>query len=113
MKNMNLNDWMLVELLPRDFAAAKYTVGQDLTEEQAKEIVRIIARSVNFKLDSPKARKRLSRIGSPYRDFVVCMILLMTAGESNTKWCDMLWFALDSNLRFACHNVMLGKMLGT
>ena len=112
MTKMNLDHWMMMELMPRDFAAAKYTVGQDLTEEEAKEIVRIIARSVDFKLDSSKARKHLSRIGSPYRDFVVCMILLMTAGENNTKWCDMLWFAMDSDLRFACHNVMLGKMLG-
>ena len=36
---MNLNKWMMKSMLPMDMAAAKYTVGQNLTEEQAKEII--------------------------------------------------------------------------
>ena len=43
---MNLANWMMMELLPMDMAAAKYIVGQDLTKEQAKEIIQIIAHSV-------------------------------------------------------------------
>ena len=112
MKKMNLANWMMMELLPMDMAAAQYTVGQDLTKAEAKDIIRIIARSVDFQLDKPAARKCLNHIGSPYRDFVVCITLLMIAGESNPKWSDAIWEALGSNLRFACHNVMLGKMLG-
>ena len=112
MKKMNLANWMMVELLPMDMAAAKYIVGQDLTKEEAKDIIQIIARSVGFHLDKPAARKCLNIIGSPYRDFVVCITLLMIAGESNPKWCDTIWGAMDSKLRFAFHNVMLGKTRG-
>ena len=112
MKKMNLTKWMMMEMLPMNMAAAKYTVGQNLTEVQAREIVQMIAHSVDFQMDKPAARKYLNRIGSPYRDFVVCITLLIIAGESNPKWCDAIWGVMDSDLRFACHNVMLGKMLG-
>ena len=36
---MNLNKWMRKSMLPMNMADAKYTVGQNLTEEQAKEII--------------------------------------------------------------------------
>lgn len=112
MKKMNLANWMMMELLPMDMAAAKYTVGQDLTKEQSKEIIQIIARSVDFQLDKPAARKYLNLIGSPYRDFIVCITLLMIAGEPNPKWKTAIWSAMDANLRSACHHVMLGTMRG-
>ena len=112
MKKMNLANWMMVELLPMDMAAAKYTVGQDLTKEEAKDIIRIIANSVDFQLDNPAARKCLNLIGSPYRDFIVCITLLMVAGEPNPKWKTAIWGAMDANLRSACHHVIRGTMRG-
>ena len=111
MNKMNLNDWMRMEFLPGDFAAAKYTVGQNLTEEQAKEITRIIARSVDFKLDVPSVRKNLSIIGTPYRDFITCMTHLMLVGKANPKWETALWNALDSQLQKACHTVILSHIM--
>lgn len=109
---MNLNNWMAMEWLPRDMMAEKYVVGQDLTREQAAEVIRIIARSAGFKLDQLKARKSLHVVGTPYRDFVTSMLLLMLAGKPNEKWADMLWNAMDAGLQNACDTVMAAKIMG-
>lgn len=103
---MKLSNWMAMQWLPMDWMAEKYTVGQNLTREQAAEVVRIIARSVDFDLNKPRKRKDLCEIGNPYRDFVVCITTLMCEGRSNEKWCDMIWEALEPKLRAACTIVL-------
>ncbi len=103
---------MMLEWLPRDMMAEKYMVGQDLTDEQAAEIIRIIARSVSFKLDLPKARKNIHLVGTPYRDFITCILLLMYAGKPNEQWADALWNAMDRGLQKACNTVMVNKVMG-
>lgn len=103
---MKLSNWMMMEFLPRDKAADKYIVGQDLTNQQAMEIIRIIARSTNFNLDSPWARKDLQIVGSPYRDFITCMVLLIFAGTPNLKWIEAFENVMDADLRDACTDVM-------
>jgi hypothetical protein len=112
MKNMALNKWMMLEWLPRDMMAEKYTVGQDLTTEQANEIIRIIAHSVGFNLNLPQARKNLDRVGTPYRDFITCMVLLILAGKSNIRWAEILWNTMDAGLQHACNTVMVAKVMG-
>ena len=109
---MKLSQWMMMEWLPRDMAAEKYVVGQNLTKDQAAEIVRIIAHSVNFKADKRQERKNLHVVGSPYRDFVTSIVLLMCAGKKNKKWGEMIWDALDPGLQNACQTVMIGKIMG-
>ncbi len=111
MKNMKLTTWMKNNLLPMDMEAHKYTVGQSLTEEQAKEIVRIIAHSVDFELDDPGAKEKLCLIGSPYRDFVVCMTMLMLAGSFNPKWEETLWGMLDDDVQTASHTILFAKIM--
>lgn len=112
MENMTLSKWMMLEWLPRDMMAEKYTVGQDLTTEQASEIIRIIARGVGFKLDLPQARKNLGRVGTPYRDFITCMVLLILAGKPNNRWTEILWNTMDAGLQYACNTVMVAKVMG-
>lgn len=90
---------------------AKYTVGQNLTEEQAKEIIQIIACSVDFQMDQPGAKTNLCRIGSPYRDFVVCITQLMLAGSFNEKWENVLWNALDDDIRTASHTIIFSYIM--
>ena len=111
MKKMNLNKWMMKSILPMNMAAAKYTVGQNLTEEQAKEIIQIIACSVDFQMDQPGAKTNLCRIGSPYRDFVVCITQLMLAGSFNEKWENVLWNALDDDIRTASHTIIFSYIM--
>ena len=107
---MKLSNWMMMEFLPRDKAADKYIVGQNLTTEQAREIIHIIARSVEFYLDFPWARRDLHVVGSPFRDFTVSMVLLILAGATNEKWFSMLWNAMDDGLHDACNDVMYAMM---
>lgn len=103
---MNLNNWMAMQWLPMDWMAEKYTVGQDLTREQAAEVVRIIACSVDFDLNKPMARSDAFKIGNPYRDFVVCIVLLMRAGGHNPKWSNTIWDAMNPRLRTVCSDVI-------
>lgn len=112
MENMKLSNWMMLNWLPRDMMAEKYTVGQDLTAEQASEIIRIIARSVGFRLDRPQERKNLNSVGTPYRDFITCMVLLMLAGKPNPHWGETLWDTMGAGLQHACNKVMVAKVMG-
>ena len=110
MNKMKLSNWMAMQWLPRDMMAEKYQVGQDLTREQAAEVVRIIARSVGCNLSKRGTKKELNEIGNPYRDFVVCILLLMKAGGANHKWESMIWAAMGANLQAACKTVVLQNM---
>lgn len=112
MNKMKLSRWMMMEWLPRDMLAEKYVVGQNLTKDQAAEIIQIIARSVGFKLTDPLARRNLTEIGTPFRDFTTCILLLMHAGDFNNKWRNMLWDTLDPGLQEACQAVMIAQIMG-
>ena len=112
MNKMKLSRWMLMEWLPRDMMAEKYVVGQDLTKDQAAEIIQIIARCVGFNLTSPLSRRKLNEIGTPFRDFTTSILLLMHAGGFNNNWRNMLWDALDPGLQDACQTVMIAKVMG-
>ena len=81
------------------------------TEEQAKEIIQIIARSVDFQMDHPGAKTNLCRIGSPYRDFVVCITQLMLAGSFNDKWENVLWNVLDDDIQTASHTIIFSHIM--
>ena len=109
---MKLSQWMMMEWLPQDMAAEKYVVGQNLTKDQALEIIRIIARSVNFNMNFPWGRKSLDQVGTPFRDFTTSILLLMHAGKPNKKWSETIWDALDPGLQEACKAVMITKFVG-
>lgn len=115
MKNYNngipLALWMRKNLLPKDKMAEKYTVGQDLTKEQAEEIAQIIALSVNFQLEQPSAKTKLCCVGSPYRDFVVCITQLMLDGSFNAKWEETLWDVLDDDIQTASHTLLFSYIM--
>lgn len=111
MNKMNLSTWMITKWLPSDVAAEKYVIGQNLTQDQAAEIIQIIARSVNFNQAFPWARSNLKQIG-PYRDFAMSILMLVHAGSFNHKWSDMLWDSLDPSQQDACESVMMAKVMG-
>lgn len=115
MKNYNngmpLALWMRKNLLPKNKMAEKYTVGQDLTKDQAEEITKIIAFSVNFQLEQPSAKTKLCCVGSPYRDFVVCITQLMLEGSFNAKWEETLWNVLDDDIQSAIHTLLFSHIM--
>lgn len=105
-KNMKLNDWMKMEMMPDVEGAEQFFIGQTLTREQAKSIMRIIAQSMGFNVRDPKARKHLKIVGSPYRDFIVSYMLLMLAIDSPcSNWFNMLWDVLAPADQQACQKI--------
>lgn len=107
MTNMTVKQWMTKEWMPRVEGADQYKIGQSLTKEEAKSIMRMIAQSHNFNLQQPSARKHLSVIGSPYRDFIVSYTLLMIAGaHCCSNWKNSLWNALVPADQAACNKII-------
>ena len=105
--NMTLEQWMIKECMPRVDGADQYKIGQPLTKEEAKDIMRMIAQSHNFNLQQPSARKHLKVIGSPYRDFIVSYTLLMIAGtHCCSNWKNSLWDALIPSDQAACNKII-------
>lgn len=75
----------------------KYVIGQKLDEHQAKELVRLIAESVDFDMESAEARNEKFELGYPYRDFCAGILMLLVAVGVNdvNNWRLSLWFALS------------------
>lgn len=92
-----LKDWMTLALMPTVPGAEKYTFGQDLTDAQAKEILEMVAQSLDFDLTSASARQAPFVYGEPYFDFIVAYsLLMMQAWRENPRyWTRSLWLALS------------------
>lgn len=104
---MHLPKWMMLNLMPWVKGANKYTIGQTLTENQAEDLKRIIAQSMDFEIDSPSARKGLDIIGAPYRDFIVSYVLLMMATmDCDSVWANALWKRLWLVDQLACQKII-------
>ena len=92
-----LQEWMKYAWMPNVAGAEKYRIGQKLTEAQAKDIMRIVAKSMEFSLDSTRARQKTFTNGDPYYDFIGAYLLLMfQAGPYDmSNWKRNLWNALS------------------
>lgn len=99
MKNeySTMKEWMEFAWMPAVAGAEKYTIGQGLTPEQAQDIMRIVAESMEFDLYSNSDRNRPFTHGEPYYDFIGAYSLLMVqVGPENTNhWAWKLWQALS------------------
>ena len=93
----NLKDWMKFTLMPTVPGAEKYTLGQNLTDVQATEIMEMVAQSMEFDLTSTSARQMPFTYGEPYFDFIVAYTLLMMQAfrENPRNWTRSLWLALS------------------
>ena len=104
---MPLPQWMMLKLMPSVKDANKYTIGQTLTAEQAEELKQIIAKSMEFEISLHSARKDLDIVGTPYRDFIVCYVLLMMAtADCDSDWANALWSRLWLVDQLACQRVI-------
>ena len=112
MKNHNftgmpLPQWMMMGLMPSVKGACKYTIGQNLTADQAEDLKQIIAKSMGFNISSSSARKDLDIIGAPYRDFIVSYTLLMMATtDPDSDWASALWNRLWLTDQVACRKII-------
>lgn len=94
---MKLNEWMETKWLEYVPGAEEYYMLQKLTEEQAFEILCIIAESTGFDILSEESRQGRLDNEHPYRNFMSgYMCLLVEAGPTDVNnWRKTLWSVLN------------------
>ena len=105
-KKYTVADWMENEGIPRNNAAAKYVVGQNLTYVEAKELIRMIAQGMGFMEEHPGQHNAWGRASDPYRKVIYKYARLVCARKKrNSNWDHMLWVALDEEDQIACNDL--------
>lgn len=95
-KTIKLNEWMAAVWLDPVPGAERYCMLQKLTQKQAAEIMSIIAKSVEFNMNSKSSRQGQLDLDHPYRQFLGgYMSLLVESGPTDVNdWRRSLWRAL-------------------
>ena len=105
-KKYTVADWMENEGIPRNNAAAKYVVGQNLTYAEAKELIRMVAQGMGFMEEHPGQHNAWGRTCDPYRRVIFKYAHLIEARKKrNSNWDHMLWVALDEEDQIACNDL--------
>ena len=105
-KKYTVADWMENEGIPRNNAAAKYVVGQNLTYAEAKELIRMVAQGMGFMEEHPGQHNAWGRASDPYRRVIFKYAHLIEARKKrNSNWDHMLWVALDEEDQIACNDL--------
>jgi hypothetical protein len=105
-KKYTVANWMEEQNIPCTAEAAKYMVGQNLTYEQACDIVRMIRQGMGFDEEHPGQHNEWRRGGDPYRQVIFQYAQLIEARKKRgSNWDRMLWIALDEEDQIACNDV--------
>ena len=105
-KKYTVANWMEDEGIPYTEEATKYEVGQTLTNEQAKEIIRMIAQGMGFMDEHPARHESWVRSGDPYRQVIFkYTFLLEEKAKRKSNWSRALWDALDEEDQLACNDI--------
>jgi hypothetical protein len=103
-KRYTVANWMADQGIPQNEAANKYTVGQDLTYAQAKDILHLVAQAMGFTDIDPIKRDSWQRCGDPYRKVLYKYAALIEAKKKRgSNWDHMLWVAMDEEAQIACN----------
>lgn len=96
-QKMRLDEWMAKKWLEYVPGAEEYYMLQKLTEEQAFEILCMVAESTGFDILSEDSRQGHLNIEHPYRNFMSAyMCLLVEAGPTDiNNWRKTLWSVLN------------------
>ena len=96
LKKYTVANWMEYHGIPHNTSADKYVVGQNLTYEQAQEIIRMIAQGMGFMEEHPGQHNDWRRGCDPYREVIFAYAKLIEARKKRrSNWDHMLWLALD------------------
>ena len=105
LKKYTVANWMEYHGIPHNTSADKYVVGQDLTYEQAQEIIRMIAQGMGFMEEHPGQHNDWRRGCDPYREVIFAYAKLIEARKKRrSNWDHMLWLALDEEDQVACND---------
>ena len=105
LKKYTVANWMEYHGIPHNTSADKYVVGQNLTYEQAQEIIRMIAQGMGFMEEHPGQHNNWRRGCDPYREVIFAYAKLIEARKKRrSNWDHMLWLALDEEDQIACND---------
>ena len=105
-KKYTVASWMKNQGIPHTAAAAKYQVGQNLTYDQAQEILRLIAQGMGFVEEHPGQHNNWRMAGDPYRQVIYKYASLIEEKKKHrSNWDHMLWVALDEEEQIACNEI--------
>ena len=105
LKKYTVANWMEYHGIPHNTSADKYVVGQNLTYEQAQEIIRMIAQGMGFMEEHPGQHNDWRRGCDPYREVIFAYAKLIEARKKRrSNWDHMLWLALDEEDQVACND---------
>ena len=108
-KKYTVANWMENEGVLYTKEANKYIVGQNLTNEQAKEIIRMIAQGMGIEYDNPDKLECVRRLGNPYRQVAFKYTgLILEKAKRKSNWSRALWDALDEADKLACNDISNG-----
>lgn len=104
-----LTNWMRNAWMRPVPGTEKYRIGQKLTSRQAEEIKRLMAKSLDFDLDSSVSRSEPFTHGYPYYDFIGAYLYLMleSGWDDVNQWRHTLWNALC--IQDACKMTIYAK----
>lgn len=92
--------------IPCTADAERYIVGQDLTYEQACDIIRMIRQGMGFMDDHPGKTESWTRGGDPYRKVIFKYARLIEEKKKRgSNWDKLLWVALDEEDQVACNEI--------
>ena len=105
-KKYTVADWMIAQGIPCTARAKRYTVGQDLTYEEACDIIRLIRQGMGFMEEHPGKTESWTRCGDPYRKVVFAYAQLIEEKKKRgSNWDTILWVALDEEDQIACNEI--------
>lgn len=105
-KKYTVADWMENEGIPHAVDARSYVIGQNLTYEEAQEIIRMIAQGMGFEEAHPGQHNEWRRGCDSYRKVIFAYTSLIVARKKrNSNWDHMLWVALDEEDQIACNEI--------
>ena len=112
MRKITVAAWLHRENLNCDEAAEKYTIGQKLNMEQAKEIRNMVAKSVGCNLDAAEVRDDWQKLGSSYRKFIYKYVLLLASHKARrSTWRQALWNALEDDDKTIANTLSNNKLV--
>ena len=105
-KRYTVANWMEERGIAHSAEASRYEVGQNLTYEQAQDIIRMIAQGMGFAEEHPGQHNDWRRGCDPYRKVIFTYAELIEARKKRgSNWDHMLWVALDEEDQLACNDV--------
>ena len=108
-KNITVADWMSERGIVYITDAEKYTIGQDLTNEEVQEIKLFLWHSIAYDAGLDGLGDMIQFLGDDFKfkfhHFLMTLIWDPRVPEES-NWSDILWDSIEPEERSICHQIM-------